>query len=96
MALQPGDAVFQYTDGVTEATDAQEELFGEERLVDALNEAPSASPGDILPFVREQISEFVKDAPQFDDITMLGLRYIGKKATDCGGGEKGHQTVSES
>ena len=61
-----------------------------------MNEAPSASPGDILPFVREQISEFVKDAPQFDDITMLGLRYIGKKATDGGGGEKGHQTVSES
>ena len=84
VVLQPGDAVFQYTDGVTEATDAQEELFGEERLVDALNEAPSASPGDILPFVRERISEFVKDAPQFDDITMLGLRYIGKKTTDGG------------
>ncbi|MBR2803881.1 MAG: serine/threonine-protein phosphatase, partial [Eggerthellaceae bacterium] len=84
VVLQPGDAIFQYTDGVTEATDAQEELFGEGRLVDALNEAPSASPGDILPFVRERISEFVKDAPQFDDITILGLRYIGKKTTDGG------------
>jgi len=77
VVMQPGDAVFQYTDGVTEATDEHEELFGEERLFDALNEAPSVSPGAVLPFVRGRIAEFVKDAPQFDDITMLGLRYVG-------------------
>jgi len=82
MQLQPGDAIFQYSDGVTEATDANEELFGEERLIDALNGSPSTSPGKILPFVRKQIAEFVKDAPQFDDITMLGLRYIGNKAAN--------------
>ena len=75
--LQPGDAIFQYTDGVTEATDADEGLFGEERLIGALNDAPSTSPGEYLPFVRERIAGFVKDAPQFDDITMLGLRYLG-------------------
>ena len=79
VVLQPGDAVFQYTDGVTEATDADEDLFGDERLLDALNEAPSASPGELLPFVRGRIAAFVGDAPQFDDITMLGLRYIGGK-----------------
>lgn len=77
VVLQPGDALFQYTDGVTEATDADEDLFGDQRLLDALNEAPSASPGVLLPFVRERIATFVGDAPQFDDITMLGLRYIG-------------------
>ena len=82
VVLQPGDAVFQYTDGVTEATDANEELFGESRLIAALSEAPSMSPGIVLPFVRERITEFVKEAPQFDDITMLGLRYIGNQVED--------------
>ena len=83
IALQSGDAVFQYTDGVTEATDGHDELFGEGRLAEALNAAPSASPGDLLPFVRERIEAFAGDAPQFDDITMLGLRYKG------GGAEEG-------
>ncbi len=78
VVMQPGDAIFQYTDGVTEATSADEDLFGDERLIDALNDAPNASPGVLLPFVRKRIVEFVGDAPQFDDITMLGLRYIGK------------------
>ena len=76
--LHPGDAVLQYTDGVTEATDAQDDLFGEQRLLGALNDAPSASPKAVLPFVHDQIAAFVGEAPQFDDITMLGLRYKGK------------------
>ena len=72
--LNPGDAIFQYTDGVTEATDADNELFGDDRLLAAMNGAPSAKPEELLPHVRKKIDEFVKDAPQFDDITMLGLR----------------------
>ena len=75
--LAPGDAIFQYTDGVTEATDAQEELFGDDRLLDAMNSAPTAKPEELLPHVRAKIDEFVKEAPQFDDITMLGLQYKG-------------------
>ena len=75
--LKPGDVIFQYTDGVTEATDAQEELFGEGRLLEALNAAGSVQPEALLPQVREKIDAFVKDAPQFDDITMLALRYKG-------------------
>ena len=75
--LQPGDAIFQYTDGVTEATNAQEELFGDERLLSAMKDAGDSTPEHLLPFVREKIDGFVKDAPQFDDITMLGLRYVG-------------------
>ena len=72
--LNPGDAIFQYTDGVTEATDADNQLFGDGRLLDAMNSAPSAKPEELLPHVRMKIDAFVKDAPQFDDITMLGLR----------------------
>ena len=75
--LRAGDAVFQYTDGVTEATDANNELFGDGRLLDAMNAAPSAQPEELLPYVRVKIDEFVKDAAQFDDITMLGLQYLG-------------------
>ena len=70
--------IFQYTDGVTETTDAQEELFRDERLLNAMNDAGGDTPEDLLPHVRRKIDEFVKDAPQFDDITMLGLRYLGK------------------
>ena len=75
--LLPGDAVLQYTDGVTEATNAQDDLFGEEGLLSALGNAPSASPDELLPFVHAQIAAFVDEAPQFDDITMLGLQYKG-------------------
>ena len=76
--LLPGDAVLQYTDGVTEATNAQDDLFGEEGLLSALCNAPSASPDELLPFVHAQIAAFVDEAPQFDDITMLGLQYKGR------------------
>ncbi len=76
--LHPGDAVLQYTDGVTEATDADEELFGEDRLLNALIDAPDAAPEIALPFVQRRISTFVAEAPQFDDITLLGLRYKGQ------------------
>ena len=72
--LQSGDMIFQYTDGVTEATDAQEKLFGDDRLLDALNGAGDTAPEKLLPHVRGKIDEFVKKAPQFDDITMLCLR----------------------
>jgi sigma-B regulation protein RsbU (phosphoserine phosphatase) len=75
--LSPGDAIFQYTDGVTEAMNAGEELFGDERLLEAVNSAPSAKPEELLPHVRGKIDEFVKEAPQFDDITLLALRYSG-------------------
>ena len=86
LQLTPGDVLFQYTDGVPEATDAKEQLFGEERLHDALCAAPDREPETLLPFVRERIDAFVKGAPQFDDITMLALRYCGGKETE---GENG-------
>ena len=75
--LGPGDAILQYTDGVTEAMNTERTLFGEERLLDAVNGAPSAEPEELLPYVRKKIDEFVLGAAQFDDITMLGLRMNG-------------------
>ena len=75
--LLPGDSLFVYTDGVPEATNAQDELFGEERLLEALNEHPDASPEELLHNVRSAVDAFVGDAPQFDDLTMIGFHYYG-------------------
>ena len=78
--LQPGDAIFQYTDGVTEATDQHNELFGTERLLDAINETPGVRPEETLAQVKRGIDAFVGEAEQFDDITMLCLLYEGPRA----------------
>ena len=78
--LHPGDSVFVYTDGVSEATNAEEELFGTDRMLDALNRQPDADPMTILRNVKEDIDAFVGDAEQFDDITMLCLKYVGPDA----------------
>ena len=75
MTLQPGDRLFQYTDGVTEATNAKNELYGMERLEAVLNRNVNAAPGELLPAVKADIDDFVGDAPQFDDITMLCLEF---------------------
>ena len=76
--LYPGDVLVQYTDGVSEATDIHEELFGEKRILDALNKEPAADPKKLLSDLRGEIDEFVGEAPQFDDITMLGFYYKGE------------------
>ena len=75
LMLEPGDKVFQYTDGVTEATNAHEELYGDERLNAILNKTGDAAGRDLLAAVKTDIDRFVGDAPQFDDITMLCLEY---------------------
>lgn len=77
LRLAPGDELYVYTDGVAEATNSREELFGTDRMLEALNRCPDIGPGALLPRVKEEIDLFVGDAPQFDDITMLGLRYLG-------------------
>ncbi|MBR3358563.1 MAG: PP2C family protein-serine/threonine phosphatase [Solobacterium sp.] len=75
--MNPGDKLFLYTDGITEAMDPDKKMFGTSRLIDALNEAKDASPDTILKTVRESIRVFVKDTEQFDDMTMLCLEYSG-------------------
>ena len=75
--LHPGDSFFVYTDGVAEATDRNEELYGTERMLDALNRDPDAPPEQILLNVAQDIGRFVDGAEQFDDLTMLCFRYLG-------------------
>ena len=77
--LNPGDAIFQYSDGITEAATADRMFFGEERLLDAANSAPSAKPEELLPHIRARLDAFVQGAPQNDDITMLGMRFNGSE-----------------
>lgn len=75
MQLEPGDKIFQYTDGVTEATNHQEELYGMERLTKVLQSHTEVGPMELLPAIQKDIESFVGDAVQFDDITMLCLEY---------------------
>ena len=75
--LFPGDSVFVYTDGVTEATSSEKELFGTDRMLEALNKAPDAEPDEILATVMGEINRFMDGEEQFDDITMLCLKYNG-------------------
>ena len=73
--LEPGSKLFLYTDGIPEATDANMQMFGMERFLKALNKDPDAGPEQLVENVRTDVSEFVKDAEQFDDMTMLCLEY---------------------
>ena len=77
MQLEPGSKLFVYTDGVPEATNAENELFGTDRMISALNEGASEEPEQILRHVRSAVDEFVQDAEQFDDLTMLCIEYDG-------------------
>ena len=72
--LEKGGTLFVYTDGVPEATNADEELYGTDRLVEELNRHPDAGPEELLPAVHKDVDRFVGDAPQFDDLTMLAIK----------------------
>ena len=76
--LEKGATLFVYTDGVPEATNGANELFEFERTVQALNINPDASPKELLGVVRGEVDKFVGDAPQFDDLTMLAIKYNGR------------------
>ena len=75
--LEKGDTLFVYTDGVPEATDSDSTLFGEHRMISALNKDRSSELKELLTNVKTSVDEFVGDAPQFDDLTMLTLSYYG-------------------
>ena len=77
--LEPDDCVFVYTDGVTEAEGAQGGMFGEERLADVLNRDPGADPEALIRRMKDALNDFSAGAPQFDDITMLSLKYKGSR-----------------
>lgn len=81
LQLCPGDEIFLYTDGVTEAANVDEELFGDDRLLDTLNNIPLAkasSPESICKYVLSKVQSFADGAEQSDDITMLCFKYLGQ------------------
>ena len=79
--LAPGSMLFVYTDGVAEATNEAEELYGTTRMLEAMNEVRDQTPSEILKAVGDSVNQFVGDAPQFDDLTMLCLVYQGNSHT---------------
>ena len=83
LTLNPGDRLFLYTDGVPEATNLENKLYGEDRLLAFMNQNASTEATKLLPALKANIDEFVGEAPQFDDITMLLFDYKPKK-----GGER--------
>ena len=85
LELAPGDKLFVYTDGLPEATDGEQRMFGPARMLDALRSRETGSQKQILEGVAAAVADFVGDAPQFDDLTMLGLTYFGPD--EQGGGK---------
>ena len=75
--LHPGDCVFVYTDGVPESASTTNELFGGQRLLDTLNRDADAGPEELVRRVLDAAEQFAQGAPQFDDITMLCMKYRG-------------------
>ena len=75
--LKPGDKLFLYTDGVTEAEDKDHNLYGEDRLMECLKSHRLARMEKIIQAVKLDLASHVQDAEQFDDITMLCLEYLG-------------------
>ena len=78
--LAPHDTLFLYTDGVTEATNKHDELFGNDRLLEALALGGGKGTEETCRFVKRQIDAFTKNTSQFDDITMLAMEYKGGDA----------------
>lgn len=74
--FEVGDEIFVYTDGVTEATDANIELYGNDRLESCVNSLGTVTSEEFCVEVRKNVDEFVGEAPQFDDMTMLHLRRL--------------------
>ena len=72
--MEKGDTLFLYTDGVPEATDKNNQLFGTERMLAALNISPDGSPKQILENVHRETDRFADGVQQFDDLTMLCIR----------------------
>ena len=79
LKLNPGDTLFIYTDGVIEANNKDDELFGENGLIDALN-LTMENPQEIENTVLNTVKDFQGRRPQFDDITMLCVKYYGVRS----------------
>ena len=82
MTIEPGDCLYLYTDGVTEATDKDLTLYGEDRLLESLNSIDSFTAGSLLETATNDLNAFVNGADQADDITMVGFKYISRTAEE--------------
>ena len=77
-SLSPGDLLFLYTDGVTEALDSKGGLFGEERLENAVNAVAEPHPKSVCNVVRMAVAAFAEGVPQADDLTVLAVEYVSR------------------
>ena len=75
LQLQEGDLLFLYTDGVTEATTKDKQLYGEQRLLDCLAGCSELDVQAMLERVKRSVDDFVQDNEQFDDMTMLCVKW---------------------
>ena len=82
LQLAHGEKLFVYTDGVTEANNAAQEMFGSQRMIEALRACEEGTPAQVLEGVHNAVSAFIGDTPQFDDLTMLCLQYQGPATAD--------------
>ena len=78
--MQPGDLLFLYTDGVTEAMNAGEELFGDVRMREAINGLKGLKVREVIRGMRAAIDGFTRGAPASDDVTMLAITLTGPPA----------------
>lgn len=79
--METGARLFLYTDGLTEANNAENEMFGEERILQELNREGERTPEEILQGMSKAVNGFVQQREAFDDLTMMCLNYNGPKDT---------------
>lgn len=82
LCLKPGDAIYLYTDGVSEAEDINHQLYGEERLLEVLRANKEDNMTDLCKKVKDSVEEHASETEQFDDITMLSVRYLGNSQAE--------------
>ena len=80
--LERGGSIFVYTDGVPEATNVNSEMFGTDRMLQALNRSPEKKPTAFINEVGAAVTAFTGEAPQFDDVTMVGMTWLGKDGNE--------------
>ena len=77
ITMQPGDTLFLYTDGVTEAKNREEELYGEPQLLNALQHVQHDKLSEMIHYIRTEVIQHADGAPQSDDVTMVAITYRG-------------------
>lgn len=87
IVLKPGDTLFFYTDGVTEAHNSEGSLYGDQRLLAALEQCPRQNPSEMIHCIRAEVARHAHGAPQSDDVTMLAITYRGPRPDQAALGE---------